>query len=462
MEKFKHYFFHTAKNDTFMFVSLLLVFFSSSLILFFPLQNIILAFLGFILLALFFYKPEYAFYGFVLTVPLLKPNLNYLHFQDVFLFFCFISLLTNLAIRRYKPVKISTKLDLWILIISLLFIIKGFSSVEFARGSLHAVRFLEAVALYYMIVYFVRAKKIKIVTIIKLLIITTVFQGLLGTLQSLTNSFGVQDYANDRGYFGYLGLGPKLVYSGRGTFWHFAAYGYFLGSIILFLLPFYRHIIKNKKVFNIFLFCIFAGIVFSYSRGAMAALIVGIIYYLVIVERKKTTLMLKLLFIAMIITPLALYFLTNQEYIMSLNPRNLLWGFHITYLLENPSELIWGAGFESRESTFYLYAPKYLRHPGDYNPHNLILTYIEEIGIIGLFLYLSFWLKVFIDTFKLLKHNSKLMKSFYIGLQLVLFIVFISGINDHVYHDPYLTMFLMLLLGIGYAKVPKTGQRSSV
>ncbi|MEW5821149.1 MAG: O-antigen ligase family protein [Cyanobacteriota bacterium] len=344
----------------------------------------------------------------------------------------------------------------------MLFLIKGLTSIELARGFLHAIRFLEAVTLYYIVVYFIRAKKLKISTLLKLLIITTIFQALLGPLQSIFNNFGVQEYANNRGYFGYLGLGPTMVYSGRGTFWHFAAYGYYIGTIFLFLLPFYRNIIKNKFVFNLVLICLFAGILFSYSRGALAALIIGVVYYLVVVEHKKTRLMLKLLLIGMIITPFALYFLSNQEYLLSLNPRNQLWGFHITYLLQNPGELIWGAGFESRESTFYIYAPKYLRHPGDFNPHNLLLTYLEEIGIVGCLIYLSFWIKVFIDSFKKIKNNSKFMRTFNIGIQLVLVNVFLSGINDHVYHDPYLTMFLIFLLGISYAKTNRSGEKHPI
>lgn len=462
MNKIKYYILELTKQDKSNLVLLLLVFLFSSLLLFVPIYYLIGILFALVIIAIFFYKPELALYSFVLSVPLIRPNFNYLHFQDVFIVLCFITLFINLAIRRYQWVELRTKLDAWIVILLVLFFIKGFGSLEVARGSLHAIRFLEAIMLYYMMVYFLRAKKIKISMLIKLLIVTSVFQGLLGPLQSITNYFGVQEYSSNRGYFGYLGIGPTTVFSGRGTFWHFAAYGYYLVSILVFLLPFYRKVIKHKILFQIVLLSLFAGIIFSYSRGALGFLILIVVYYWFMVENKKTKLLFKLSLLTMLIVPFVLYFAFNPEYLLSLNLRNSLWDFHLTYLGENINELIWGAGFESRESTFYLYAPKYLRHPGDINPHNLILTYVEEIGLVGFIIYVSFWLKVFIDTFKNIKTNSKLMNTFNIGLQLLIISFFMSGVYDHVYHDPYLTMFLFFLIGIAYAKDSETYRKYSI
>ena len=280
-------------------------------------------------------------------------------------------------------------------------------------------------------------------------------------IQSLTNSFGVQDYSNDRGYFGYLGIGSKIVYSGRGTFWHFAAYGYFITSIFLFLLPFYKDVIKKKWVFNIIFFVLFMGIIFSYSRGALLTLFLGIAYYFYIMEPNKKRFLIKLILMLLIISPVILFFLGSDEYVSSLNPRDKLWAKHIMYLTEHIDELIWGAGFESREFTYFPYAPPYLRNPGDFNPHNLLLTYVEEIGIVGTFIYFSFWVKIILDSLKQTKICNKLNKIFSIGLQLLLISVIYSGINDHVYHDPYLNMFLFLLLGIFYAKYNYSPKRTA-
>lgn len=429
-------------------------------ILFIPVYYIIAGLIGFCVFCLFFYKPEFALYGFLLSTPLIRPNIHYIHLQDAFLFICLISLILNLFIGRYKTINIRTRLDIWLFFITILFAIKGFGSIHIARGSLHAIRFIEAITLYYLIIYFVRINKLKITTIIKLLLATAVFQGLLGPLQSITNSFGVQEYINNRGYFGYLGIGPKEVYSGRGTFWHFAAYGYFMSTMLLFFLPFFNGAVQKKRFGQIILLILFAGIIFSYSRGALAALIIGIAFYYYMMEKNKALLLKRILLLALIVSPFALYFLTNPEFVASLNPRSNLWSFHIHYLSENVQEFLWGAGFESRELTFYRYAPDYLRHPGDFNPHNLIITYIEEIGIFGFLLYLTFWLKIFVDTFRLPKNRSKLYKLYCLSLQLVLVLVLLSGVYDHVYHDPYLTMFLFTLVGIMYAKSDKTSSRS--
>lgn len=459
MNKIKYYLLELTKQDRINFVLLLMVFLFSSLILFIPMYYLIAIIFAIIIVIIFFYRPELALYSFVLSVPLIRPNFYYLHFQDIFIVLCFITLAINLATRRYPWVKLRTKLDAWIIILLVLFSIKGFGSIEFERGSLHALRFFEAIMLYYMVVYFIRAQKIKITLLIKLLIVTSVFQGLLGPIQSIFNNFGVQEYANNRGYFGYLGIGPTEVYSGRGTFWHFAAYGYYLVSICALLLPFYRIIIKRKIFFQLVLLSLFAGIIFSYSRGALGFLILLVAYYWFIVENQKTKVLLKLTLLVILIAPFVVYFALNPEYLLSLNLRNSLWDFHLKYLSENINELIWGAGFESRESTFYFYAPKYLRHPGDINPHNLILAYVEEIGLVGFTIYLSFWIKVLVDTFKNIKNNTTLMKTFNLGLQLVIISFFMSGVYDHVYHDPYLVMFLFFLIGIAYAKGNKSDRK---
>lgn len=433
-------------------ILLLVIFLLSSLILFVPIEYLIYSLITITWITLFIIKPEYSFYLFILCIPFVRPNLHYLHFQDAFIFICFVCIIINIIIKRYKVINISTKLDKWLIIIILLFIIKGFTSIAFFRGALHCIRFIEAIVLFYMTVYFIRIHRVKISTIIKILILTTVFQAFLGVVQSLTNSFGVQDYSNDRGYFGYLGIGSKVVYSGRGTFWHFAAYGYFITSIFLFLLPFYKDIIKKKWVFNIIFFVLLMGIIFSYSRGALTTLIVGIAYYFYVMEPNKKSFLLKLIFMLLVISPLILFFLGSDEYVSSLNPRDKLWAKHIMYLTDHFDELIWGAGFESREYTYFPYAPPYLRNPGDFNPHNLLLTYVEEIGIVGTFIYLSFWIKIILDSLKQAKIGDRLDRIFSIGLQLILLSVIYSGINDHIYHDPYLNMFLFLMIGIFYAK----------
>lgn len=420
-----------------------------------------------ILLYLLFH-PKYCYFAIVFCIPLIRPNLHYIHLQDILIYVCLAGIIfTHHNIRKLNA---ATPIDKWLFIVFTLFLLKGITAMKFDRGILYSLRVTEAISLFYMTSFFIRNKLIKTFDIVKVLIFTSMLQGLLGMVQSLANNFGVQEYSTDRGYFGYLGLGSKTVFSGRGTFWHFAPFGIYMTTIFLFFLPFYHYIIKNKTIGKAILACLFAGIVFSYSRGAMSCAILGFIYYLFLIEKDKPRFFKRLAVMSLIITPIILYFSTNNEYLNTLSPRDSIWDIHFQYLKDNPAHLLWGTGFESREFGYFRYVPghvaldKYL----NYNAHNLYLNFLEEMGIFGFFVYLSFLLKIFIDTFyrattqQLYSSTSRMNITLNTSLHLAFFSIFYTGLNDHVFHNPYMIIFLMLILGIVYANNQKTYQQNIV
>ncbi|EKE04299.1 MAG: hypothetical protein ACD_20C00087G0004 [uncultured bacterium] len=430
------------------------------LMLFFPIHYMLFVFIIVPVIVFLIAKPHYCYYAIVLSIPLVRPNIHYIHLQDVLIYLCLIGAFLNS--KREEKVNLVTTINVWVIAILILFLIKGFTALDLPRGMLYSIRFFEAVSLFYLTVYFIRARQVSISMIIKLLLFTSLFQASLGVVQSLTNKFGVQDYCTNRGYFGYLGLGSTYICSGRGTFWHFAPFGHYLTIILLFFLPIYHYCIKNKAIGKVIIGILFAGILFSYSRGALSGLILGYLYYLFYVEKNKINFFKKLGFVTLIIMPFVVYFLSSG-YLDTLNPRNSIWDVHFAYLQDNPLHLWFGTGFESRIYGYFQYVPgnvpldKYL----NYNAHNLYLIFIEELGIIGAIIYFAFLLKIFRDTFFRIAKGSKLSRALNLSLHLTLFFIFYGGLNDHAFHHPYMQIFLMLMLGIVYAKNKKLDTKTA-
>lgn len=435
-------------------IFIFLAFVCGALILFVPVHYLLFAFLFLVIIFFLLVNPVYCYYAAVFSIPLVSPNIYYVHLQDVLILTCLAG--TFLISRNNQLPKISFKtvLNKWIIAILILFIIKGLTAFDFERGILYLGRFIEAVILFYLTVYFIRTKKVKILTIVKILILTSLFQAGLGIIQSLSGKFGVQEYCTNRGYFGYLGLGPTTVYSGRGTFWHFAPFGHYMATILLFFLPIYHHCFKNKTIGKILVLILFMGVVFSYSRGAMASFILCYVYYLFLITQDKKAFFKKIALLMMILVPYAVYLLTNHNYIATLSLRNPIWNIHFAYLKNNPLDLWFGTGFESRFYGYFRYVPgnipieKYL----NFNAHNLLLNFVEELGILGAVIYFSFLIKIFVDTFKRINKGPKLQRTLNLSLNLCFLMMFLGGINDHVYHNSYMLIFLMLLIGIVYAK----------
>ena len=415
-----------------------------------------------VLLALFFsiIKPNYCFFLIIFTIPFAditwhiggSPVAIALH--DIAIIVCIFSVFINILARDEKP-NLSTRLDLWLIILAILYLYAGINTTNLNKGILVSAKFIEALCVYFLTVYFIRTNKATMSSMIKTLVFTGLFQAALGLLQTATGKFGC-NYRSERGYLGYFGLGSNNVFHSTGTFGHFATLGHYLLTILVFYLPVYYFIstkkISHKLIIGIMLF----ALITSYSRGALSAFILAFIYFLYHVVKDKKKFFIAIVTAALILLPISSY-LGHSKYVNTLNPRNAIWDVHFAYIKHNLDHILFGNGLSSYEETIWQYLPRSepLREYSNWTAHNIYLWYLEEMGIIGIMLYFSYLLFLFFDTLIRAKKKPKLLKTINLSLNLVLLIIFYGGINDHVYHEPFMIIFLMLLTGMVYAKNKK-------
>ena len=440
---------HFKKLDLF-FIFLSVIF--GALILFFPIQKLLIMFLGVIFLTLLVVKPKYCFYLMLLLSTYVFPfetETRQLPFNqtDILISLCFIGALVRILFldQRFNP---RTKIDKWIIILLILYFLAGFTSISH-RGYQGFFRFGETITVFYLTVYFIRTRLITLSSLIKFMLFIGIFQSLYGILQSLTGSFGA-DFQSERGLLGYFGLGSKLVWHGRGTFIHFNQFGTFLSTLFLFFLPVNHLIVKNKKIGYIILFVLLCGIIVSYSRGTLLGLVAGIIFFLFQVQRNK----LKFISILMpiLLGSWGLYnFLINTSYVKTLASRTEIWSLALTIIFSDKRNLLIGSGLRSYVDVIGSYLPGDAVKIANYCGHNFFIYNTVEMGLIGSILVLLFLIYILFDACKDLENSTKLIKSLKLSLSTIIISIFFEGLFDHVFNQFAFQVWLYLIFGIIYA-----------
>ncbi|OGI18012.1 MAG: hypothetical protein A2255_00500 [Candidatus Melainabacteria bacterium RIFOXYA2_FULL_32_9] len=442
------------KLDLF-FIFLSIIF--GALILFFPIQKLLIMFLGVIFLTLLVAKPKYCFYLMLLLSTYVFPfetEARQLPFNqtDILISLCFIGALVRILFldQRFNP---KTRIDKWIIILLILYFLAGFTSISH-RGYQGFLKFGETVTVFYLSIYFIRTKEIKISNLIRFILFIGIFQASYGILQSLTGSFGA-NFQSERGLLGYIGLGSKLVWHGRGTFAHFNHFGPFLSMIFLFFLPINHFLVKNKKKGYMILLILLTGVIISYSRASLLGLVAGIIFFLF--QIKKNKLKFLSILVSVLLVALGLYnFLKNTSYITTLAPRNDIWEVVFTAITSSTRTLLFGTGLKSYTDAVWVYLPGNIL-PSSYNDfqaHNFCLHYIVEIGIIGSIIVLSFLIYTIVAAYSNFKTNTKLAKVLSSSTSIVIVCFFFEGLFDTAFNLFTIQIWLFLILGLMYSKVP--------
>lgn len=420
------------------------------LMLFLPIQYL---FLGFIVAAVLIYlllNPKVCFYLVIFTIPIVE-RIRVLpisfSINDIMILICLAAVGLNILIKD-KSVSLKTNLDIWNVVLLILFFATGLTSVS-PTGPLGSFKFLEAIVTFYLTVYFIRTKTIKITQIIKVTLITVLFQALLGTFQSLTG-IGA-NFRSPRGIWGYLGIGSNMVWHGIGTMFEFNTFGNYLVTIFFFCLPVCYYLIKNKVIARAILVIILIGIITTYSRGTLIALYFGYFYFLFLTLKNKV----KLSWIfstSLIVLYAAKNFLSETSYVNTVSPRTEIWNAVIASILSCPRYLWVGAGLNSYEQVVYPYLPQ---NNVMWYAHNFFLAILQSTGIIGFIIFFSFLIFILIDTYKRIKVGSKLLRNLNLSLTLCIFSLFFVSIFDHSFSLPSFQVLLFILLGIIYAKNKK-------
>lgn len=419
------------------------------LMLFIPVQYLILAIIGIIFFIYLLLNPKVCFYFFIAASTWVYglPVNNQVPFDhaDILITICFIStFLRFMFVDKFK-VNMRTKLDNWLILLLILYFFAGMTSLSH-RGYQGFLRFGEAIAVFYMTVYFIRTKVITISKLIKFILVVGLLQASIGIFQSIT---GIgSDFRDNRGYLGYLGLGSSLVWHGIGTMKHFNCLGAFLSSILLFFIPIYHFIIKNKKKGKIILFILMAGIITTYSRNALICVTFGTLFFYYFKTQNKV----KFSFILSIVSTFivaAYNFLKNTSYLATLSPRNDVWDYCWDVITSSTHNFLLGTGLKSFEEAISIYMSNAFVYS---HAHNLYISMFLETGIIGLMLILTFLTINILYAYKNINIKNKFLKVLNYSIFLYLISILLLGFFDNTFEYFYTQIWLYLILGILYSK----------
>jgi len=431
-----------------------------SLILFFPIQYLLIALIGLIALVFLFIKPKYCFYLVIALstyMSTLSTESQQMPFNqtDILITICFVSCLFKFVIlNEYKKINLSTKIDKWIVALLILYFVSGVTSVSH-RGYQGFLRFGEVAALFYTTVYFVRTKQVSISKIIKIMLIIGIFQSVLSIFQSITG-IGA-NFQDNRGYLGYLGIGSSLVWHGQGTTEHFNCLGAFLSSLLLFFIPIYNSIVKNKKAGNLIITILLAGIITTYSRNALICLLVGILFFYFYKTKNRIKFAASIAAILLLIFEVY-NFLKNTSYISTISPRNDVWEYSMDVVTSSAHNLFFGTGLKSFSEVISVYMANSYKF---LHAHNLYLSTLLEMGVIGLTLSVSFLIYNFINAYTNINLSNKFLRVINFSICIYIISIFVLGIFDNTFQYFYTQVWLYIILGILYAKNPKLHTRNN-
>lgn len=439
-------------------ILLILTFIGGSLILFVPIPYLFIALISVIVVVYLLFNPKVSFYVFIFTLPFtdrirvlpisFSPN-------DIALSICIISILIDLFKMNFK-IGIKTSIDKWNFIIFILYLFAGITSLS-PTGILTTFKFLEAIFAFYIIIYLIRTKLIRISNVIKVLIFTGLIQALIGILQSITGQFGA-GFQSQRGILGYFGIGSTTVWHAWGTFGGNGMLPEFLILISLFIIPFYKQINKNSKnklTLSIYLLALYMG----YSKESFLVLIVCLIIYYNLTAKNPKDAILKTSFISIAVLVFGLI-LMSTPYADTVNEtlqgRFAIWKYPIYALTHNARFFFLGSGLNAYWEMIDPLLEPYIFNAAHFTmlAHNYYILAIQEFGIIGAGLLFAF----FISMFKKFTKGSRKYVGYYSKFNIIgaMFIstIFTTSFFGQFYYSPFARVLMYIFLATILAKEP--------
>ena len=243
-------------------------------------------------------------------------------------------------------------------------------------------------------------------------------------------------------------------------------------NISLAFLPFLFYFYEKRKIISYFLYLSFflfcTAILLTGSRLGLLLLITNLIlffFYDVKINKKiKIKTIIKTLAISIILFSLIYICMLNKETIFIYNSlektydfllgnyinekssiflRANLIIFNIKNILTNYDLFLIGVGFGNEK--YYIY--EFFKYAfSDLASHNIFFSIINELGIFGLIIFISFLIFILKYSRKLIKRaNNKQEKAIFYSLYIVLFIIFI---NYLFLSDLYVNKIIWIIFGL--------------
>ena len=344
----------------------------------------------------------------------------------------------NLLFRK----KLKIEKNYWNIGFFLLFIYSVFSSI--VNKDLLSLLSSFVLFLYFALNvfsqnYFVKMSRINIV--IKYIVYLSVIAAIGGVIEKIV--------------FILIGMPQHRVFS---FFGNPNMAGAWFGNIILMIF-YLKCIDKGRKdyiIYNLSIVLVIVALLLTESTGAFIAL-VGSIFIYYILKEKKDIKGLIAISITVGLSSILFFIVQNKvanttpigELVTSFNSRYRIWIGAINMVLKKPITG-WGMlGLMQHGSNFV-----YSDEPNLHNkiitflihPHNLWLTFLVTLGVIGLLIYLYIKFNLYKDMIKLYKRHNKMLPL----IAAINTMVIIQGIVDCTLYAPQLGIIFVFIGTITY------------
>lgn len=451
--------FSTIKKNKLDVILYICAFLVGAAVLVIPVPYLVILISSIFIFIFFVKKPIYSYYALILTIPFIdriRALPISFSINDIFILLTTVVVLVNMAISKDK-VSLKTKIDLWILLLLIIHFAAGLYSF-YDRGLLSSFKFSEVILTYYITVYFIRTKKVKIATILKLLLFTGLIQALIGILQSTTGGFGAV-FQSNRGYLGYFGLGSTRVWHAWGSFGGNGFLPNFLTILLFFFLPLKNYFKSNMS--KIILFIYIVAIYMGYSKESLLTFFICSLFYLIFTAKdfKKIVFKLSGVFLALACVGSMLMSTPFAETVFhSLRDRLYIWQYPLLVFSNNPHYLIFGTGlnsyFEIIKPVLPITELMKSNHGGIF-VHNYYFLVLQEMGIVGFLILFSFLFYILWFTTKKYIAIKGISRHLYLSVFLVITTIFTTGFFGMLFSFTPIQVLFFILFAIIFSKLGK-------
>ena len=422
---------------------------------------------------------QFFFYAFVAVLPFqiktlvitqgfygggfFNPYLShFLYVEDIFLVISLLFFGLNLIFSKRKFEKI-IDIDIRLLVIVGMFLsvylFSVLGSVDKINSLFYGLRFLE----FFVVFLMISSGFFRIRTMIYVFMGSLAFVTLIGVFQYvLQHSLGLKFLGEPLISANTLGV-AKVAFFDRevlrsyGTFPHPNIFGGYLVFGIFFAIYYWKN---HKQLFTALLILFGIGLILTFSRSAMLALLAGIVVYYSLVKIRISwkyfvfgAALLALLIFTLDLTPML-----SQRFIIgdanSIYERGLFFEAGEKMFFDNWVGV--GAGNFTQVMQGYL-VDKLM--PWQFQPvHNIFVLVLDEVGIWGLGIFIYLFVYILNSLLKRFKNvdTEKTFLAILIALEMVIFVI---GMFDHYFISLYQGQVLFWIF-LGLVGIELSGKKS--
>ncbi len=389
--------------------------------------------------------------GLYLTILLLPVSMEFyaggikIFISEVFILITILAFLHDFIFKR-KKFDLSSYYTPFIIAFLILMVINVlFITVDTRKSFLYFLHFLESCFLFYITLNLIKEQPRECLNLVRTIILAAFIQAMIGILQHFTGKFGA-NFISDRGYLGILKISSGQVWHAMGTIGAFNGLACYLGTCLFILLPLIFRYRKNKYLLFAFLI-VLMGFIFTYSRGGLLGLFIGSLFVAYKILSRKSF----LIYLTTVILVGSFLFIQGLQDTMYMRTvgyegRKEIWQRPLDVIKKNNKSFWLGTGANTFEKVVP-YPPNI--PPKDRNlwfAHNQYILLWQEFGLLGLGLFVAFWITVIFRNVSVKYRKIDLGINIRMSIIGIVVLILCQGSFDHVFSvNYYRNLFFMML-----------------